>query len=320
MLEKADKDEYAEESVEVVTMLKGVTPETHVKTGDVITLNDSQAKTIANTTIEKVTKAENGTNGGTVTVSADSSTEIYVYYKRNKFNLTVTAGENTKNATGTGSYKWGQTVSISAEYANEAGFDYSGFAWSTSDVTILENPSATSTTVTMPAQDVTVVASQTRTPHILTVKMYANGAVKDKNGNTVNELLYTYELPYDGIVEYNWPKDYVPPYGFQLVRDGYTGDGKYHIGSGNSNKTIWQDLVKETTAIPVVAESLGVLEQLNAGNVEIGLYAGWKPTAYTITYNLDGGSVNGTNAGTYTIESDIITLKNPTKVGYTFTG
>lgn len=52
------------------------------------------------------------------------------------------------------------------------------------------------------------------------------------------------------------------------------------------------------------------------------VYAKWTPEEYTITYNLDGGSlaVGVTNPGTYTIESDDITLSNPTKEGYTFTG
>ena len=45
----------------------------------------------------------------------------------------------------------------------------------------------------------------------------------------------------------------------------------------------------------------------------------YKPTTYTITYNLGGGSVTG-NPSTYTIETNTITLKNPTKTGYTFTG
>ena len=45
----------------------------------------------------------------------------------------------------------------------------------------------------------------------------------------------------------------------------------------------------------------------------------YKPTTYTITYNLGGGSVTG-NPATYTIETNTITLKNPTKTGYTFTG
>ena len=42
------------------------------------------------------------------------------------------------------------------------------------------------------------------------------------------------------------------------------------------------------------------------------------PINYDITYNLDGGTA--TNPATYTVESDEITLNNPVKTGYTFTG
>ncbi len=44
----------------------------------------------------------------------------------------------------------------------------------------------------------------------------------------------------------------------------------------------------------------------------------FSPISYTISYNLDGGTVTG-NPTTYTIE-DAITLVNPTKDGYNFTG
>ncbi len=43
-------------------------------------------------------------------------------------------------------------------------------------------------------------------------------------------------------------------------------------------------------------------------------------TTYTINYNLDGGIVSGTNPTSYTIEDNTITLINPTKAGYTFSG
>ncbi len=46
--------------------------------------------------------------------------------------------------------------------------------------------------------------------------------------------------------------------------------------------------------------------------------ATWTPVVYTITYNLNGGSA--TNPTSYTIESDDITLVNPTRTGYTFLG
>ncbi|MCF0115281.1 MAG: InlB B-repeat-containing protein, partial [Erysipelotrichaceae bacterium] len=53
-------------------------------------------------------------------------------------------------------------------------------------------------------------------------------------------------------------------------------------------------------------------------NASIDLKAKYSLTTYSITYNLNGGSVSS-NPTTYTI-NDSITLNNPTKNGYTFTG
>ncbi|GBU20840.1 hypothetical protein R80B4_00727 [Fibrobacteres bacterium R8-0-B4] len=50
--------------------------------------------------------------------------------------------------------------------------------------------------------------------------------------------------------------------------------------------------------------------------------ANWIATAYTITYNLNGGTVAAANPNptSYTIETADFTLNNPTKTGNTFTG
>ena len=42
--------------------------------------------------------------------------------------------------------------------------------------------------------------------------------------------------------------------------------------------------------------------------------------SYSITYNLDGGSVSSPNPLTYTVTTETFTLNNPTKEGYNFTG
>jgi len=42
--------------------------------------------------------------------------------------------------------------------------------------------------------------------------------------------------------------------------------------------------------------------------------------AYDITYVLNGGTNDATNPATYTVDSPTITLKNPTRAGYTFNG
>ena len=51
----------------------------------------------------------------------------------------------------------------------------------------------------------------------------------------------------------------------------------------------------------------------------ITLYAKWEK-AYTVTYKLNSGTNNSANPKTFTATTAIITLKNPTRKGYTFKG
>jgi|GEM_PF-5940721 len=60
------------------------------------------------------------------------------------------------------------------------------------------------------------------------------------------------------------------------------------------------------------------IEKGSTGNVE--LKAKWTPTNYTIVYDLEGGTNDSANPLKYTIETDTITLKPATRIGYTFSG
>ena len=50
------------------------------------------------------------------------------------------------------------------------------------------------------------------------------------------------------------------------------------------------------------------------------LYAVWQINTYTITYDLNGGTLLSQNPSSYTVETDTITLNNPSKEGYMFLG
>ena len=88
-----------------------------------------------------------------------------------------------------------------------------------------------------------------------------------------------------------------------FTRTGYTFVGWNTEATGNIVYTDGQS-VKNLTA-------------QNGGTVI--LYAQWRANSYTITYNLEGGTVSG-NPTSYTVESETITLNNPTRTGYTFAG
>ena len=61
--------------------------------------------------------------------------------------------------------------------------------------------------------------------------------------------------------------------------------------------------------------------QIRKGSVGNRTYkANWSVISYTITYNLNGGTVSTANPTTYNVSSSNITLNASTKPGYTFTG
>ena len=55
-------------------------------------------------------------------------------------------------------------------------------------------------------------------------------------------------------------------------------------------------------------------------NSDHTLTADYTKDVYAITYNLDGGSVSTANPASYSVDTATITLNNPTKTGYAFTG
>ena len=66
--------------------------------------------------------------------------------------------------------------------------------------------------------------------------------------------------------------------------------------------------------------SVGAAGASYTPSANITLYAKWTPITYTITYDLDGGTVATANPTTYNIETETFTLTNPTKPGYFFAG
>ena len=68
-------------------------------------------------------------------------------------------------------------------------------------------------------------------------------------------------------------------------------------------------------------DGTGTAANINPSNtLSVTMTAQWEPTQYSITYNLDGGSVATANPTSYTIETNTFTLNNPTKNGNAFLG
>ncbi len=113
------------------------------------------------------------------------------------------------------------------------------------------------------------------------------GITYNKNGGTIaNESSYS---------AYTYGTGLTLP---TPARTGYTFGGWY------ANSGLTGTAVTKVTAAETGAKTY---------------YAKWTADSYTITYDLNDGTVSG-NPVSYTIESDDITLINPTKEGYHFAG
>ena len=99
-----------------------------------------------------------------------------------------------------------------------------------------------------------------------------------------------------------------------------------HGGTNNSNNPKTYTIESETIVLSAPTKlgytftgwnNSGVIEK---GETEDKTFtASWEIITYTITYELDGGTNNANNPNTYTVE-DSITLLEPTRLGYMFTG
>jgi len=90
----------------------------------------------------------------------------------------------------------------------------------------------------------------------------------------------------------------------------------------NSNEIKLKDASKEGYTFDGWYSDSSYTEEFDAKtlNGNIIIYAKFTPIEYSITYNLDNGTNSPNNPSRYTIETNDITLANPTKEGYVFEG
>ncbi|MBR2828609.1 MAG: InlB B-repeat-containing protein, partial [Bacilli bacterium] len=120
-----------------------------------------------------------------------------------------------------------------------------------------------------------------------------------------NNSVYYTKVPYGSSKD---PNNVHTPGYFMIERVGYEGKSGQQWKTGDGSKTYNQDQLYAATDYC----------DLSGGDCYAYLYVNWTPIVYDISYNYAGGTAVG-NPSRYTIE-DTITLANPTREGYTFTG
>ena len=270
----------------------------------------------------------------TIPHGSTGNKEYTATWNINSYRLDLIAGPNVASVDGAGMKEYNSQVEASCTF--NLGYEFD--SWS---------GDFTTETFNMPANNATMTANAKPIVYSITYHL--------DNGTTTNPLTYditsaTIELSYptnEGHEFTGWsgtglsgednmtvsipqgstgPREYtahwsVNTYHLDLVAGtgigSVTGAGDYQYGQDvNATCTILAGYEFDSWSGDIATDSFSMPAQ-NAN-----MTANAKPIVYTITYNLSDGSMPAgvSNPATYTVESDLITLKNPTKDGIYFMG
>ncbi len=139
------------------------------------------------------------------------------------------------------------------------------------------------------------------------IMMSSDAAGTDKHAVEMNAL-YGGHINDKGLADYNGGAGT-----FDIKKPGYRPvSGKEWICSSNK-------CARKTYDMTVVYNDEDICDS-SVKDCFVTIQPNWEKVTYSIGYTLNGGSVSPANPTSYDVETNSITLRNPTRVGYTFTG
>ncbi|MBQ9017303.1 InlB B-repeat-containing protein, partial [Candidatus Saccharibacteria bacterium] len=247
---------------------------------------------------------EYGTSGtADVNPSDLSSVTLTAQWQINSNNVTVSKGTNVTTTSGTGTYDYNSTVTISAT-AFSTGYHFSGWTVNSGGVTLYSNSSMTTT-------------STTSTPAYF--KMPDNAVTV-----TANAAANTYTIKYNnGGGTGTAPSDQFGTYGGTITtrantfsRTGYQFAG-WSTTNGASSATC---SASASCSVSTLASNAGVT---GTNGATINLYAVWTPNTLSITYSANGGTGSASKtseSAKYGTNITMPTKNTLAKSGYDFLG
>ena len=220
-----------------------------------------------------------------ITLGSTVDVSLFAKWTINTYTVSFNGNTNTGGSVPTAitqNYNTQVTVPANTGSLTKIGYTFNG--WNTL-VNGTGTPYVATNTFNMPVGGITLYAQWTINEYTVSF----NG-----NTNTGGSVPSNIDQNYNTQVT-------VPGNTGSLTKTGYTFNGWNTLANGSGTGYV----------------------ATNTFNMPVGgatLYAQWTTVEYDITYNLDGGSNNGGNPATYTIETSTITLLDPTKTGYTFGG
>ena len=241
-------------------------------------------------------------NNGIVTLYA-------MWTENEKYIITYKTGDGENNEDNPLYYQTGQEITLNAP--TKTGYKFMGW-YKDEDYNIPINKITSDM-----HEDITLYAKwQINKVYI---KMNMNGgSLSENHGDdigtsenniTVNNSINVYTLNYgsrlddDGLYNYN-NDNYI-----NIKKNGYIA----------INEKEWKKL-DGTTYNQTISYAASDFCDAKENDCTVELFVNWTVENYHINYDLNGGTVNTANPENYTVETPSITLNNPSKEGYVFTG
>ena len=174
------------------------------------------------------------------------------------------------------------------EYNRHLTFD----SWLSADVEFEDKTSA-STTFIMPSKNVLATTTWRYTEYNIEYVLGVGGVNHEDNPNTYTIQGLPYTIYHPSRADYVFHSWDIMLHNTHIVTLTATDGQNYVTFRHNSFLT-------------------------ESDNADVVFVARWSPIQYDIMYNLKGGTNSPNNPVTYTIESNTITLENPTREGYDF--
>ena len=218
---------------------------------------------------------------------------LFAKWQVNQYELTLTNGTPAGISAlgGAGEYDFGADVTATATI--NPGYTFAG--WASNHADLVANSSSNPYSFSMPASDITLTATATANTYTLTYN--SNGGTSVNSTQKVYNTAYTSaELPTiskDGYTFVGW-------FATQALATSAVASSAITAGSSFNNQT-------------------ATFADISTEGTEATIYAGWSATEYQITYDLNGGNIDGSTANIvddYTILSNIVLRGAPNLTGY----
>ena len=219
---------------------------------------------------------------------ATTTKTIYAVWKANTYEVKYNPNGGTGDMANS-SHTYDVAKALTTNTFSRDGYTFAGWAKTEDGAVVYSNTQSVSNLTTTNGDIVELYAKWTANSYTINY---------DPNGGTGTAVPASTSATYDQNVEFAAQGS--------IERTGYTFLG-------------WAKSASATTADYTAGSITSMPPNLVTSDSTM-LYAVWSINPYTISYNMNSGTNHMSNPVGYNVETDTITLLNPSRDGYTFTG